>query len=97
MMQSISFGKKYFDSFENKQTLENYLKAGLSANQIASELGISHQTVREEIYKGMLDEVDFLKRRYDKYSARYSRKKDIQKVQLVLEQLLEELGDDNGN
>ena len=82
-MQAFSFGKKYFDDFNNKKTLEENLKEGRNPREIAVLLGISHQTVRDELFKGIEDETDFLKRRYSMYSAKYSRQQDITKVMAI--------------
>lgn len=90
-VQTISFGKKFFDSFENKIALKKALNEGFSPRQIAIKFGISHQLVRDELYKGIENEKDFLMRRYDNYSPRQSRQQDINKILLLAEQFKHEL------
>ncbi len=90
-MQKISFGGKLFDDFDKKLQLENMLKQGYAPRQIAITFGCSHQVVRDEICKGIENEIDFLKRQYEVYSAGFSRQQDIKKIMLLVEQFEQEL------
>lgn len=91
MQKRFFFGKRFFDDFENKLALEKALQEGLNPKEIAVKFNISHQLIRDELYKGIPDEVDYIRRRYTSYSAKLSRKKDLAQLLEFAEQFKREI------
>lgn len=61
---------------ESRKTLETLAKEGYNIPYIAKRLGVSHQTVRSELMRGM-DEESYRQGRYLKYSAQKSVEKQV--------------------
>ena len=61
----------------SRSVLETLAKEGYCVADLAEALGVSQQTVRSELMRGM-DEEDYKRGRYPQYSAEASVKKQVE-------------------